>query len=163
MREYFKQLIVTAVLCGLGGHLLPGGEGGTYGRHWRLLSGVCMLLLLVQPIRLVVREGENLWHMLQSAIAQAEEDAATYDTQHEELLQQWDVRIAACAIEQALCEQFAMDAEDVEVTIRLQAETDEIAHVYVALSGRAIWQDAQKIRQYIENTVGRQATVYLGG
>ncbi|MBQ8717698.1 MAG: hypothetical protein IJY66_00335 [Clostridia bacterium] len=160
MRENLWQWMVAAVLCGLGSHLLPGGEGGTFGKHWRLLCGICMTLLLLRPVVGVLQGGIDMSAALRSYV----QNVAQQAEQQGEAVQDYrelDAHLAAYAIEQALCEQFGMTADEIQVSICLSANGERVSHVYVALSGSAIWKDSHAIERFIVGTLACECTVYI--
>ena len=159
MREYLWQWMVAAVLCGVGGQLLPGGENGPFSRHWRLLCGVCITLLLIRPISDIVQGGIDLSEALRDFLQDVQDES-----EGQEITQDYsyiDAHLAAYAVEQALCEQFDIAAGDMTVSIRVSADGTQLDEVYVALSGAAIWKDSHAIEQYISDTLGSHGTVYI--
>ena len=160
MKEYLWQWMTAAVLCGLGGQLLPGGENGAFGKHWRLLCGVCMTLLLVRPFIGLVENGADLSQALREywndLAQQAEVEGGTTQLYHE-----LDAHLAAYAVEQALCERFEITPREMTVSIRVTADGERVEAVYVALSGQAVWKDSHAIERYIRETFGCTGMVYI--
>ena len=160
MKEYVWQWMTAAVLCGLGGQLLPGGENGAFGKHWRLLCGVCMTLLLIRPITGFVESGADLSQALRDYWTDLSQQAEAQDStaqQYREL----DAHLVAYAIEQALCERFDITAEEMTVSIRIAVDGEQVEAVYVALSGQAVWKDSHAIERYIREAFGCTGTVYI--
>ncbi|MBQ7338206.1 MAG: hypothetical protein IJW40_07105 [Clostridia bacterium] len=163
MKDYLWQLLAFAAVCGVGGHLLPGGESGGFGKQWRLLCGVCMTLLLVNPILTLANNGRTLSDTVRDFLTSLEEDAASYDAPlgQEQSSLQLDANLAAYSIEQGLCAAFSIKAEEITVGVRLQETGVTIEAVSVGLSGSAVWKDAHAIEEWIVTYVGCDAMVYI--
>ena len=159
MREELWQWMVAAVLCGLGGQLLPGGESGPFGKHWRLLCGVCMTLLLIHPVTDILQGGVDLSGALQDYLNDLQNQST--ELQITQDYSDLDAHLAAYAIEEALCEQFDIAADEMTVSIRVSADGQRVEQVYVALTGAAIWKDSHAIEQYIDEALDSQGTVYI--
>ena len=161
MKEYLWQWMTAAVLCGLGGQLLPGGESGAFGKHWRLLCAVCMTLLLVRPFIGLVEKGADLSQALRKYWSDISSQAEALQERTEQQYRELDAHLAAYAVEQALCEQFGVAAGEMMVSIRVAADGEQVEAVYVALSGQAIRKDSHAIERYIRETFGCTGTVYI--
>lgn len=159
MRQELWQWMVAAVLCGLGGQLLPGGESGALSKHWRLLCGVYMTLLLIRPISAMMQgdvDPADAWRKyLHGLQEQSAEQQIAQDRS------ELDAHLAAYAIERMLCEQFDIDANEMTVSVRVSKDEQQVESVYVALTGAAIWKDSHAIEQYIREAFGCQGTVYI--
>ena len=157
MGEYFWSLIAFSVLSSICVCLCPGGERGGYGQSLRFLSGICLLLLLLSPIRQLAQSGLDIAGAVRSYFASFE----TPSDPKEEIYAQMDANLTAYAIKQGLCEHFALSAEDLTVGVRMDAAMERIDKVTVGLSGDAIWQNSHAMEEWVEKNIGVQAEVYL--
>ena len=163
MGEGFWRLLALALVCGVGGHLLPSGEGGAYGKHWKLLCGVCLLVVLLDPLRTLAGGAQGIYDVLRDAVQQAGDESASYDTRQlqEQSIRNLDAALAAEAIRAGVCEQFSMASEDVTLGVRLSEDGQRIEAVNVGLSGAAIWQDSHAIRDWIAQWTDGTVRIYL--
>ncbi len=159
MKEYLWQLIAFSVLCGICTRICPGGEGGGYGRQIRLLGGVCMLLLVLSPIKQLAQGGVDIAQAVRDYFSSLEEMQGPQ--QGEGAYTQMDANLAAYAIRQGLCEAFALASEEVTVGVRLDDAAKQIETVSVGLSGQAIWQDSHAMEEWVQKNIGCQAEIYL--
>lgn len=157
MKEYLWQLIAFSALCGICAYLCPGGESGGYGRQMRLLSGVCMLLLLLSPVRQLAQGSVDIAGALREYFSSLEEQSEP----KEDAYMQIDANLAAYATKQGLCEAFALSADDITVGVRLDGAREKIEFVSIGLSGQAIWQDSHAMEEWVQKNIGCQAEVYL--
>ena len=163
MEQGFWRLLALSLTCGVGGHLLPGGEGGAYGKHWKLLCGVCLLLVLLEPLLGLANGTQSVQQAIQEMVRQAQDEAASYDTQpkREQSIKDLDAALAAEALRVGLCEQFSIRVEDVTVSVRLTPDGEQIAMVNVGLSGEAIWKDSHAMTDWIQRQTQSEVRIYL--
>lgn len=158
MKEYLWKLIVASVIYGVCVQLCPGGENGGYGRHIRLLGGVCMLLLLLSPVQALAQGGWNIAGALQDYFASLEQPQ-TPPAKEEHT--QMDANLAAYATKEGLCEAFGLSAQDVTVGVHFDAVGQEIEAISIGLSGQAIWQDSHAIEEWVHKNIGVSAEIYV--
>lgn len=161
MKEYVWQLAVLAWIGGIGVHLLPGGEGGPYAKHWQLLCGVCLALALARPLLAVGESGMTLVESIRSYLEEVQQQAQAESAPDADMQQTTDAALAACLIREGVCKQFAIDPGEVTVTVRLQEQEARIERVYVGLRGGSIWKDADGMQGWIEEQLGCEAVIYV--
>lgn len=165
MREYIIGLFALALCCAVVELLSPEGEGGGIARHIKLMTGLCLLCVLVTPVVSFLRAGIDLPSRLEAALSdwlairdQADED---FNDRWQEEYEQLDVTFASQTITVMLQDEFSIAEGDICVEVMPNADQTRISHVRVALSGRAIWQNTHEIEQYIEKTFGCECTIYM--
>ena len=161
MQEYVWQLAVLAWIGSIGAHLLPGGEGGPYTKHWQLLCGVCLALALARPLVAVGESGMTLVESIRAYLEEVGQQAEVESTPDASEIHTTDAALAACLIREGLCNQFAVDPEEVTVSVRLQAQGEKMECVYVGLCGGAIWWDTEGMQGWIEEQLGCDAVIYV--
>jgi hypothetical protein len=164
MRQYLMSLFVLALCCAVVELLSPEGEGGGIARHIRLLSGLCLLLFALTPAMSWVEQGRSPLGALSDAldewIAQSETSGDAFRERWEQQSEQIDLNVAAETVAEMIEERFSLAASDCRVTLKTDAR-NQLEEVCVALSGRAIWIDAQQIQAMVRETLGCACTVYV--
>jgi hypothetical protein len=165
MREYIIELFALALCCAVVELLSPEGEGGGIARHIKLMTGLCLLCVLVTPVVSLLSSGIDLPARLEAALSdwlsirdQADKD---FSDRWQEEYEQLDVTFASQTIAGMLQDKFLIAAGDVSVEVVPDESQSLISHVRVALSGRAIWQNTHEIEQYIEKTLGCECIIYI--
>ncbi len=163
MSAYLWQLMALAILCGVGGLLLPGGENGAYGKHWRLLCGVSLALLLLSPLSSLARGGLDLAAYVRAYVEEVQKNADALQEEASDRLDvaQMDAQLAAGMLRETLCAQFSIEREEITVSVRLSESGEALDSVYIGLSGRAIWQDTGAMQAWIDDALGCRAQIYL--
>ena len=164
MRQYLMSLFVLALCCAVIELLSPEGEGGGIARHIRLLSGLCLLLVALSPIVSWTEQAASPLEALSSAlddwIAQSEVSGDAFKERWEQQSEQIDLSLAAETVAEMIEEHFSLAASDCRVSLKTDGH-GQLKEVCVALSGRAIWVDAQQIQTMVRKTLGCACTVYI--
>ena len=165
MRGYVIGLFSLAVCCALVELFSPEGEGGGISQHIKMLSGVCLLLVLWTPLTALFRGGGDLPGRLSSAI---ENWLGAGEESWEDFSQIWqgeqerlDLMYASETIKQLLVDRFEISDEDITVQVETDETGERISLVRVALKGRAIWLDTHKMQSYITEMLQCESTIYL--
>ena len=164
MTQYLMGLFVLGLCCAAVELLAPAGEGGTIGRHIKLMSALCLLCTLIAPVTTLLRDSAGIQDQLQDWVSQwADEQQTTQDFENrwQTESEQLDVAYAEQLIAEMLRDNFAIAASDLGVEIILTPSRDAIDELRVALTGRAIWIDTHKMEAYIHDTFGCDATIYI--
>ncbi len=165
MRGYVIGLFGLAVCCALVELFSPEGEGGGISRHVKMLSGVCLLLVLWTPLSALMRGGGDLPGRLANAI---ENWLREGEEQQEDFSQIWqgeqerlDLMYASEMIKELLIDQFEISGEDISVQVETDEAGERISLVCVALRGQAIWLDTHKMQSYLNEILQCESTIYL--
>ncbi len=165
MRGYVIGLFGLAVCCALVELFSPEGEGGGISRHVKMLSGVCLLLVLWTPLSALMRGGGDLSGRLANAI---ENWLREGEEQQEDFSQIWqgeqerlDLMYASEMIKELLIDQFEISGEDISVQVETDEAGERISLVCVALRGQAIWLDTHKMQSYLNEILQCESTIYL--
>ncbi|MBE6660959.1 MAG: hypothetical protein E7605_06105 [Ruminococcaceae bacterium] len=165
MKEYIIGLFALALCCAVVELLSPEGEGGGIARHIKLMTGLCLLCVLVTPVVSLLRSGIDLPGRLEAALSdwlairdQADKD---FSDRWQEEYEQMDAAFASQTIAVMLRDEFSIAEGDVCVEVMPNADQTRISHVRVGLSGRAIWQNTHEIERFIIETFGCECTIYI--
>lgn len=164
MTGYFWGLLAFAVCCSAVEFLTPSGEGGGLAGHMKWLSGLCLLCVLVTPIRQIVVDGgviARLEGALEEWLSQGEQTRDEYDDLWQEQYEQMDVAYAEASMTALLQQKFAIASGDVRVRLQVDESREKIESVHVALSGRAVWLNTHEIEAYVEQMLGCECTTYI--
>jgi hypothetical protein len=93
-------------------------------------------------------------------IAQSETSGDAFRERWEQQSEQIDLNVAAETVAEMIEERFSLAASDCRVTLKTDTR-NQLEEVCVALSGRAIWIDAQQIQAMVRETLGCACTVYV--
>lgn len=159
MQTYLGKLIATALLCGLCARLAPKGNGG-FARHIRLIGSVCLALTLTLPLQTLIDGGKTLSEALHDWLCSIDQDSLTENAEHADTTR-LDGNFAALGVSQLLCTEFSLDPTQVSVSVRLNDDATALACVKIGLSGSAVWQDSHKIEEWVAQTLGCEAVVYI--
>lgn len=163
MQQYLIQILTVSLLCGLIEHLTPAGEREGLRRAVRLLTALCLLCLMIAPLRRV-RDfftsfdlGAWAWELESGAQEEYERlmeeklTAVTREQLRKELLTM-------------LSEQFDIGADDCTLTLEFDetAETTTVRQVWISLHGKAVLRDPRAIEAAVEDALGCECTVSVG-
>lgn len=164
MRNYLMGLLVLALCCAVVELLSPAGEGNGIGKHVKLMSALCLLCVLTQPLTQLLREGATLPERLQGWVDGISPGDGESDEQYaerwEEECERLDVSLAAETVAELLETEFGLAAADCRVELIL-SESNTISKVRVALSGQAIWVNTHEMETYIERMLGCPSMIYI--
>ena len=164
MQGYLMGLLGLAVCCAVVELLSPEGEGGGIARHIRLMSGLCLLCVAVTPLvswggqvgSLPERLGEAGEEWIEESEDSGESFASRWQAQNEQL----DLSIAAETLAEMIEQRFSLAASDCRVSLATDG-AGALCEVRVAFSGRAIWVNAQEVKNWISELLGCECTVYI--
>ncbi|MBR2621305.1 MAG: stage III sporulation protein AF [Clostridia bacterium] len=165
MREYIIGLFALALCCAIVELLTPEGEGGGIARHIKLMTGLCLLCVLVTPLVSLVRMGADLPARLEEALSDwpaiKEQADQEFTDRWQEEYEQMDATLASQTIAHMLQERFSVASGDVSVEVRLDENQSHIAQIRIALSGRAIWLNTHEIERFIVETFDCECIIYM--
>lgn len=165
MRGYVIGLFGLAVCCALVELFSPEGEGGGISRHVKMLSGVCLLLVLWTPLSALLRGGGDLPERLANAI---ENWLSEGEERQEDFSQIWqgeqerlDLMYASETIKQLLIDRFEISDEDITVQVETDETGERMSLVRIALRGQAIWRDTHQMQSYLNEILQCESMIYL--
>ncbi len=149
MGGYLYALAIAGVWIALIGVLLPAQAQAQI----KLLCSLCVVCLVCTPLAQAIGAlcaGD--WELPDAWTTQAEPTPPDYGQSAQSLL--------AGQLQLALEQEFGLDAQ----LCRIYAEWNDraqLTQVTLVLSGKAIWQDPDPIKAYVERQLGCKCTVVL--
>lgn len=168
MKTYIYSLILVAVLAALVEMLLPDGQEGRMSGHIRLITGMCILLALLPPLRQGVlflgdlADGSYELTLPDGAEAQGE---AGYESVFDGYLSDISRKQTEAWAYEVLSEVFGISKENVRVTVTASAGEGNVPvleNIHVVLSGKAILKNPHEIEAYIAARLGCPCDVSVG-
>ena len=163
MNTYLLQILTVALLCGLLELLVPAGERDGLRRSVRLLAGLCLLCLMLAPLR-KVREHVSSLDLHLWAEKMEEQAQQDYERIMEEKLTAVTAAQAEEKIYDMLYERFGLSRERCEITLALDSGSERLAvrQVWVSLRGTAVLLDPRQIETAVTAVLDCPCTVSVG-
>ena len=163
MNAYLIRILTMSLLCGLIELLAPTGEREGLRRGVRLVTGLCLLCLMITP----------LWEVrdlifsfdLGTRAREAEQDS------QEEYARLMEQKLTVVTREQLqselyamLEEQFDIAREDCALTVEWEEESDtpSVRQVWISLHGKAVLRDPRAIEAEVTAALDCPCTVSIG-
>lgn len=163
MQAYLMQILTMSLLCGLIEQLSPAGEREGLRRAVRLVTAICLLCLMVAPLR---QAGACLTSFDLGAWARERESEAQeeYEGLMEEKLGAVSQERLRVELLTMLEEQFEIGTEDCTLTVVFDesAETTTVREVWISLHGKAVLRDPRTVEAAVEAVLGCPCTVSVG-
>ncbi len=160
MTAYLYAFILTAVAAVLVEMLAPSGEGGRLRSHVRLMAGLCMLVMLITPLR----EGLTLIRSIADGTLEWSwaEDAPTEESDYQNILEEGLSSLGqqevAVWVKHTLEADFGIPPSNHTVTVTMvPAEGNAlpaVAQVTILLHGASIFENPHQIEDYITDRLG---------
>lgn len=148
MKRYFLSVILVAVFGGIAEELLP--EGSTVRPHVRLAAGLCVLLVLVLPLKsLLVSAGELFGSVdLSGVLAGDGGREEAYESLFEGMLSQYSREEAGRLVGEEITRVFGLSEGTCRAVLTL-TEEGAIERVTVFVSGTSILASPYEIADYV--------------
>lgn len=154
MKPYIFTILTSSLLAALIELLSPRGEGGRIAAHVRMITGLFLLVTLLQPIRegiLILQSAADgsLTAHLEEMIP--EEQIPHYEQTFLDTLTDVGVRETEVWIVSALETVFHISPDDCVVEAVCEAEEERLVlkEVRISLNGAYVWENPQPIETYI--------------
>lgn len=142
-------MMCISVIGSLVSALAPEGEGGGLGRNFRLIFGLCVVLVCINPIKNIVSEIKDLDIGSIIELPHAEEDK--YEDYLDSAYTDAEVENLKIGIYQMLSDRFSVARENCSVSVTLsqnEGEERELRCIYITLYGSAIFKNTAEIEEY---------------
>lgn len=156
INKYIYSLIITSLVAILAELILPKADGDGAARYVDMISGLCIVIALLGPIRAgVTWLTEYQTNGISGVISSVElSEIDAYG-------QGFDIQLTAVTEEEILrcvCEKFAIKEQNIRLYASISKEY-KLASVTVILSGEGILENPSNIIEYVRNTFGCECTV----
>ena len=165
MKTTLIGLFSLCLACALIELFTPAGQERGIERHLRLLTGLCLLCALTQPLIDAAESAHDLpdrirdWMEKQSAVLSPE--TSDYDARWQREQEELGARAAAVEIGTMLREKFDLTEDTCRVRVSVNDTGDTLTEVTVVLSGRAIWKDTHVMEDFVRKTFGCPCVIYI--
>ena len=162
MKAYLLTLLATSLIVALIGYLTPEGERGGLSKHIGLLSGLCLLCVLIAPLGNAlteVREALDGNLILPWEDSESESNSLGRDQLQAALDEAGDAYFTEM-LTQTLEREFAIPSGELRCVAFWEHEEKgpRLQKVTVLLSGSAIWRDTAAIEAFVSNLLGCPCT-----
>lgn len=150
MNGYLFSLAAACVLIALICAIVP-----TQGLPYvKLLCSLCIVCLVCAPVATLIRElGSGEWEIPEEWFLPDSEDV-------EQDYEQMADGMLAGQLQVLLEQQFGLDPTCCRIYVEWSGQ-NRVEAVTLVLSGKAIWQDPDPIKEYVQGLLGCQCTVVL--
>lgn len=152
MGGYLYALAVAAVVISVVSALAP----ASMSTHVRALCALCVICLVCAPLAGVISDlTKGDWEIPDAWLG---EDA---DGDAEQDYEQFSREMLAGQLKLLLEKEFSVSPDDVQVYAAWNTD-ERPTRVTLVLSGKAIWQDPDPIKVYVENLLGCECIIAIG-
>lgn len=156
MQVYVIRILTMSLLCSLVEMLAPIGEREGLRRMVRLAAALCLLCLMIEPLR-EVRDALKAFDLGAWAAGMEREAEEDYARLMEEKLTAVSREQVETIVGELLEEKFAVSGEECTVTVDWESK-----RVWISLRGRALLRDPREIEAAIEERLACSCTVSAG-
>ena len=162
MSAYVIRILTMSLLCSLVEILSPAGEREGLQRAVRLTAALCLLTLMITPLR-ELREFAQVWDLGAWAAGLEREAEEDYERLMEEKLTAVGSEQVAAAVNDLLASSFGIDPSLCTVTVECEeGDTFAVRCVWISLRGRAALRDPREIEYAIRSQLGYACAVSVG-
>lgn len=156
MKVYILSVVTVSIVASALVLLAPEGKGGSVSKHLRLLTSLCILAVISDPLisfskSILSSSPKDMTHLLTDGLDQIDSEAVFFESISEFSASQLNERLKAL-----ICERFSVDSDDIFITSSYTA-TDEgvlFSSVTVKLSGIAIFKNPRDIESFVTALTG---------
>ncbi len=147
MRDYFLSVILTALFGGITTELLPENSGVK--PHLKLLTGLCVLLVLVLPAKDAIASVAELAGRLDlGALIEGEEERGEYEDILDSALSRYSEEEIGRCLGALIGKRFDLREGDCRARVWL-GDGGEVRKALILLSGSAVLTDPYAIEAYV--------------
>lgn len=159
MREYLLSVVCAAITVGIIAALVPEGEGGGLRRYVGLIGALCVVAILISPVRQVLDFFGGL--SAKALNITSEQSAEMYEDEYKKYLQSLGERELSESIAEAICDKFDIQRRLCHVKAEIYRYDDvaEVGRVTVILSGSALLRDPYEIERFVADMLKCECTV----
>lgn len=159
IKGYVISVMCVSIVGSLVSLLSPEGEGGGLGKHVRLVFGLCIVIVLINPIKDVVcyiKNAEYEW-----VKDGGDQNSEKYEEIFYESYSSAEIENLKGGIKQLLYDRFEIDGSECEISVSLNSEGG-LDRVLVTLYGGAVWKNTEEIEGYLYGILGCEIVTAVG-
>lgn len=167
MKGYILSVICICIVGSLFQILAPDGEGGGIGRVYRLIIGICIVLVCIYPMKSIINYIKDIEIPSVDHSTQYEQEeyesilGSSYHAAEKQNLKD--------GIKRILDDRFGIDASEVEVSLKLVDMSDDktgegmrLERIFITLYGGAIFINTNEIEEYFADLFGCEVVTAIG-
>ena len=159
MRGYILSIICISVIGSVISMLSPDGEGGGISKHIKLIFGLCVVIVCINPINDIVNYINEL--DFDSIIERPESESEKYSEIFDGAYESAETDNLKNGIKQILSDRFDIDGSECKVSVTL-TENRALSRVVITLYGGAVWKNTNEIEDYLKNLLGCEIISVIG-
>ena len=139
MKGYIISVICISVITSLISMLTPDGEGGGIGKNMKLICGLCIVFVSINPIIKIV-----------DGIVEETEDEEKYQDKFDSSYTAAELANLKSGIKQMLSDRFGVDMSECDVALTVQKNENgqsELVRIFITLYGSAIFKNTAEIEK----------------
>jgi hypothetical protein len=156
MKIYIVSIVALSIFASAVILLSPEGKNGGIAKHLRLLSALCLLAVITDPLLSFVKKlsspsTEDLTHILIEGVGESDAEDIFLES-----ISDFSASSLQNELERLICLNFGIDKSDISVSTAHTKTSDGISFssVTVKISGMAILKDPRDIENYVTELTG---------
>ena len=159
MKGYIISVIGISIIGSVISMLSPDGEGGGISKHIRLVYGLCVVIVCINPINEMINYINEL--DIVSILEPTESESDRYEEIFDGAYEAAEVDNLKNGIKQILNDRFGIDGSECKVSVTLN-ENREFSRVIITLFGSAVWKNTNEIEAYLGNILRCEIISVIG-
>ncbi len=142
--------------------LSPDGDGGGISRNIRLVCGLCIVAVAINPIIKIVDEVKmlDIEHIVEDSDIESD-----YQDKFNSSYAIAELENLKTGIRQMLSDKFGIDMSESEVSLSVTENEDgdrELTRIFITLYGSAIFKNTGEIEDHLEKIFGCETVTAIG-
>ena len=163
IKGYILSVMCISIIGSLISMLSPEGEGGGIGKNIRLIFGLCVVLVCINPIKDIVLQIKDL--DFDSIIELPDGEGDRYDEIFDSSYSSAEIENLKEGIKQMLFDRFNIDGTECSVLVKVTSAGEgksRLEHIFITLYGSAIFKNTDEIEEYIGKIFGCEVITAIG-
>ena len=149
IKGYILSVMCISIIGSLIAMLSPEGEGGGIGKNTRLIFGLCVVLVCINPIKDIVLQIKDLDFDSNIGLPDGEDDR--YEEIFDSSYSSAEIENLKGGIKQMLSDRFNIDGTECAVSVKVIPAGEgksRLEHIFITLYGSAIFKNTDEIEDY---------------
>lgn len=163
IKGYIISVMCISVISSVVSMLAPDGEGGGLSKNIRLVIGLCVVLVCINPIKNIIIGINDL--NIGSIVEPPYQSEEEYKDFLNSAYTAAEIENLKDGIHKMLEDRFSVAREDCSVSVRLREGEDarrELECIYITLYGPAIFKNTTEIESYLRGIFGCKIITAIG-
>lgn len=164
MKEYIISIVLVSLICSIVKIISPGGEGEGLSRHIKLVCGLCIICVIINPLLGAVEWLKNFDFSAISDVSGTEDKYEEYESIFSGYLTLSQSDYIKTQIKDMLQKEFDIDPSDVDVMLYIKEENGEkkLERVTLLLHSKAALKDPVEIEEHVSGMTACEVVVAVG-